>query len=158
MTEIRRYVPTDWPRLEEIITKIWSIGLDHLRESRYGHLIGGKPWHQWKCEAIRSHTVKNPNYFVTEVDGRVIGFCSYVIDSSTNIGEVTANGVDPDFVGKGHGERQLAYVLDQLKASGVEIVEVTTALNDGHSPARRMYERAGFEPLLDSRRYTMKLR
>lgn len=40
-----------------------------------------------------------------------------------------------------------------MKEAGVRHIEVTTALNPGHEPAQRMYEKFGFKPLHDSRRY-----
>ena len=151
--------PDDWPVVEEIIRQIWNIGLDYLRESRYGFKVAGQSWQDRKTQSVRREIEANPgNWFVSEFDGRVAGFCSLSADTATGIGQVGQNGVHPDLKGKGCGSRQLAFVLDELRRRGMKIAEVHTGLNDeGHAPARKMYERAGFEPLFDHRTYCMKL-
>ncbi len=47
----------------------------------------------------------------------------------------------------------LAYFKDQ----GIKVVRVTTGLDEGHAPARRAYERAGFSLKRESVTYFMKL-
>jgi GNAT superfamily N-acetyltransferase len=155
---IRPVRPEDWPAVEDIVRRIWAIGLSYVREQRYGFEIGGKPWYEHKTPGVRAELYEAADAsFVTEFDGQVIGFCCLHIDQATGIGEVGQNGVHPDFRGRGYGARQLAFVLEELRRRGVEIVEVQTALNEGHAPARRMYERAGFEPIIDYRVYTLRL-
>jgi len=156
--EIRPFRNEDWPAIGQIVKLIWNIGLDYLREKRYGFEVGGKPWYQRKAEDLRQEIRANPgDWYVTEVDGRVIGFCGLSIDPSTAIGKVGGNGIHPDYKGKGYGRGQLRFILDELRRRGMKIAEVHTALNDGHAAARKMYERAGFEPIMDSRMYTLEL-
>jgi len=156
--DIRPMRPEDWPAVEAIVRRIWNIGLDYLREQRYGIQVGGKPWDQRKVEALKAEAFSGlDDWFVTEAEGRVVGFCSAHSDSSTGIGQVGQNGVHPDVQGTGVGSRQLAFVLEELRRRGMTIAEVQTGLNDGHAAARKMYERAGFEPLFDARTYGMTL-
>ncbi len=155
---IRPFRPEDWPAVEDIVRRIWDIGLSYVRERRYGFRVGGKAWDEHKTEDIRQELFAEPdNSFVTEVDGQVVGFCCLHPDASTGIGEVGQNGVHPNFKGRGYGARQLRFVLDELRRRGMKVAEVQTGLNDGHAPARRMYERAGFEPLLGYQRYGLDL-
>lgn len=156
---IRPYQPEDWPAIEDIVKQIWDIGLSYLRERRYGFQVGGRSWHAHKTDDIRRELSAHPGCsFVTEVDGRVVGFCCLHLDPTTGIGEVGQNGVHPDYRGKGYGSRQLAFVLDELARRGMSIAEVQTGLNDGHAPARKMYERAGFQPLIGYQRYSLDLK
>ena len=155
---IRPFCKHDLSAIEEIVKKIWNIGLDYKREKEYGFPIGGKSWQQRKAESFRNAILANPSqWYVTEIDKKVVGFCSYFVDEQTSIGTVGQNGVDPDYKGRGIGSSQLRFVLDKIRQAGMKIVEVHTGLNEEHTPARKMYERAGFKPLMDSRIYYMKL-
>ena len=147
----------DFPEIESIIRKIWNIGVDYLREERYG-LIGGKNWDDWKVErSLADHRRDRGCVYVTELNGKVVGFFSYEIDETAKIGTVGENGVHPDYRGKGIGGMQIEKVLQILKAHGMKYAEVVTGLNEKHFPARKMYEKAGFKPLYKSVLYTMEL-
>lgn len=155
---IRPYHPEDWPAIEGIVKLIWNIGIDYTREQRYGHQIAGKPWHEHKLAGMRADVKTRPDYwFVTELNGKVVGFCSFRVNPEKSIGTVGLNGLHPDMRGKGYGTLQLQFVLNKFKKRGMKIAEVGTGLNEGHAPARKLYERAGFEPLFDDRMYWMRL-
>ncbi|MBN1347047.1 MAG: GNAT family N-acetyltransferase [Phycisphaerae bacterium] len=155
---IRPIRPEDWPAVDDIIRRIWSIGLACLRERTYDRLIGGKPWQEHKTAEVRQELFAEPaNSFVTEVDGRVLAFCCLHVDTATGIGEIGHNGVHPDVRGQGYGPRQIEFILDELRRRGMSTAEVQTALNDGHAPARKMYERAGFKPIIGFQRYYLQL-
>ena len=155
---IRPYQPEDWPAMDEIVRKIWRIGASYVREKQYGFQLEGKPWDDHKTEGLRREVeAQSQNWFVTEVGGRVIGFCSLHITSDARIGIVGQNGLHPDFKGRGYGSLQLRFILDELRRRGAVIAEVTTGLDEGHAAARKLYERAGFKPLIESRVYTMHL-
>ncbi|MBU1736297.1 MAG: GNAT family N-acetyltransferase [Verrucomicrobia bacterium] len=155
---IRPYRLADRPAIEEIVKLIWTIGIDYIREKKYGYQIEGKPWHEHKLIAMRSDIQARPDcWFVTELEDRVVGFCSFIVQQAKGIGVVGLNGLHPDMHGKGYGTLQLQFILNELRKHGMKIAEVTTGLNEGHAPARKLYERAGFEPLFDNQLYWMKL-
>ncbi len=155
---IRPFQGPDWPAIREIVIRLWAMGLDCTREKRYGFLIGGVTWQERKTQAIHTRILAKPDdWFVSTLDGRVIGFCSLSVDATTRIGEVGHNGVHPDYQRRGVGSRQLKFMLVKLREAGMRIAELQTGLNDGHAPARRMYEAAGFETLFEDRRYILKL-
>ena len=156
--KIRAFDAKDWPAIAEIVRLIWNIGLNYLREKRYGFLVAGKSWHHHKVNSIKKYFFKHPeNCFITEVKGRVIGFCSMSFDYETKIGQVGENGIHPDYRGKGYGSKQVQFILSQLRENGMKIAEVQTGLNDGHAAARKMYEHAGFKPIIESCRYYLTL-
>ena len=156
---IRPYRPEDWPAIEEIVKLIWTIGIDYIREKKYGYQIEGRPWHEHKLIAMRADIQARPDcWFVTEMEGRVVGFCSFDVKQDKGIGEVGLNGLHPDMRGKGYGTLQLQFVLNELRKRGMKIAEVVTGRSDeGHAPARKLYEKAGFVPLFDNQLYWMKL-
>ena len=156
---IRPFVESDWSAVQNIVAAVWHHGVDCAREQRYGLLVGGEPWQDRKMRALRDEIVQErEHWFVSELGGTVIGFCSFHLDRSTDIGQVGHNGVHPAHQGVGHGARQLRFVISQIREAGMKIVEVQAVLNEGHQPARRMYEREGFRQLMDSRLHYLDLR
>ena len=155
---IRPYRDSDYPAIREITVRIWDIGVDNTKERVYGFKVGGKPWQERKTQTLQNQIGAHPdNWFVSDLQGRVVGFCSFSIDNTTGIGQVGHNGVHPDYQGQGYGSNQLRFVLKKLREGGMKIAEVWTVLNEEHAPARSMYESAGFQSLSESRLYYRKL-
>ena len=100
------------------------------------------------CANLRSGTL-----YVTEIDGRVAGFIHYVYDESSKIGTISNNAVSGEFRGMGIGPRQYEFVFALLRERGAIGVRVTTGLDEGHAPARRAYEKAGFKASTQSITY-----
>lgn len=59
-------------------------------------------------------------------------------------GEINLNAVDPEFQGRGGGEKMYTFAVARLREKGVRLVGVGTGLDAAHEPARRAYEKAGF--------------
>lgn len=93
-----------------------------------------------------------------EAEGKIVGFCNYWFDEEKKIGIISYNAVDPDCGLKGIGQRMYKAVLDKFRQRGMLYAKVHTCLDDGHAPARRAYERAGFDISHGSADYYMKLR
>ncbi len=47
--------------------------------------------------------------------------------------------------------------LETFREAGMEYACVGTGLNEGHAPARHVYEKCGFEPLIEYVMYSQKL-
>ena len=145
------------PRLQEIVQQVWAIGSDFTLEELYGS-VGDEGWDRWLVPKVMSRLWDEiGSILVTETDGEIAGFISYAIDRARGVGSVHYNAVDPRFRGRGIGGMQLDRVLDIFREEGMEIACVGTGLNEGHAPARRMYEKAGFEPVIDYRMYSRRL-
>jgi ribosomal protein S18 acetylase RimI-like enzyme len=89
----------------------------------------------------------NARVRVAEVDGRIAGFVTFHVDVQPGIGEIGNNAVHPDFRGRGIGGLLYTHVFDELKRLGQRFVKVTTGGegDPAHAPARRAYEKAGFD-------------
>lgn len=109
-----------------------------------------------KAGQIRRN-VASGTCFVTECDGRIAGFIHYTYDASTHVGTIGNNAVSGEFRGRGIGPRQYAHVFEVLKEQGAVAVRVTTGLDEGHAPARRAYEKAGFSANTQAITYFKKL-
>ena len=143
---IREYKPSDKAAVVEITQRAWAnVTLWKMIEDQYG-MRGKKPWWRHKLEPILKFSETNPNqFFVAELEGKVVGYAMYSINTETKIGVVLDNAVSPDFSGQGIGGILHRKVLNAMKDSGMEIAKVTTGTDDSFAPARKLYERHGFK-------------
>ncbi len=84
-------------------------------------------------------------------EGTILGFVSYTIHPETaamsDYGEITLIAVDPSGRELGIGRRLLDHAVNALKERGAPVIMVSTGGDDGHTPARALYEAAGFTRL-----------
>ena len=95
--------------------------------------------------------------YVTAVDGEIAGFVSFATSAARKVGTIHYNGVAKAYRGLGIGAKQVEFAVEKFREAGMECAAVGTGLNEGHAPARRVYEKAGFETLIEYRMYAMKL-
>ncbi len=140
--------------MELIVCGFAEVTVHRWREQRYG-VIGGRSWAEWKADDMR--TIDIEHVVIAESEGRPVGFATFHVNHATGIGTVGNNAVLPAFRGHGIGGKLHARVLELIAAAGMDFAQVSTGLEDCYEPARRMYERQGFEPLNRSIVYMMKL-
>ena len=103
------------------------------------------------------HNVASGCCFVTECEGKIVGFIYYSYDANSHIGTISNNAVSQEFRGRGIGPRQYEFIFERLREMGATVVRVTTGLDEAHAPARRAYEKAGFVGNTRSMTYYKKL-
>jgi len=104
-------------------------------------------WRKAQKEGIET-TCNNKEKITTlvaELDGRVVGFLAYELKGET--AEVYLLAVHPDHQNLGIGTELNIVALQQMKAAGVKLAQVDTGGEEGHAPARRSYEKAGYTGL-----------
>ncbi len=154
---IRAGTPADMARIQEIVEEIWAIGADFVMEEKYG-AVGDQRWDRWLVPKVMSRIWDEiDSLLVTEDDGEIIGFITYMMSGSRKVGTVHYNGVARQGRGKGVGTLQVQKVLEIFREAEMEYACVGTGMNEGHAAARRVYEKCGFEPLLEYRMYSQKL-
>ena len=84
---------------------------------------------------------------VAEVDGKVVGFVAYELNDITKIGEVQLLAVHPEYQNQGIGTQLNLFALQKLKEGGMKLAVVGTGGDEGHAPARKSYEKAGYTGL-----------
>jgi len=94
---------------------------------------------------------------VAEVGGQVVAFISYYPHRTASTAEIGNNAVHPDWQGRGIGPRMYEFVFDQLRTMSVRVVRVRTGGDPAHAPARRAYEKAGFQVSLPEVTYYREL-
>ena len=105
-------------------------------------------WRKSQQEAVEK-TCKDEKYitWVAEVDGAVVGFIVYELNQDSKTGEVMLLAVHPDDQNHGIGTELNRFVLQKFKESGMKLAVVGTGGDEGHAPARRSYEKAGYTGL-----------
>jgi ribosomal protein S18 acetylase RimI-like enzyme len=97
------------------------------------------------------------NVCVAEQAGELVGFITYYIRHDPCVAEIGNNAVHPAWQGQGIGPRMYEYVFERLRQRGVQYVQVHTGGDPSHAPARRAYEKAGFQTQLPEVTYFRKL-
>lgn len=99
----------------------------------------------WPAQAYRSEleTNKLALYLVARAGDRIVGFAGIwlMVDEA----HVTTFAVAPAWRRRGVGERMLLAVLDVAAARGAR--EATLEVRLSNLPARRLYEKFGFQPV-----------
>ena len=157
---IRAYRPEDLPILMDIGNRAWQPIYRMFREA-YGEelfrLRTPNP-DTAKGEQIRSHCERHPEWvFVCEEEGKIVGFVTFMLDENRKIGTIGNNARDPECKRKGVGQQMYKAVLDFFREKGMRFATVHTGLDDAHAPARRAYERAGFNLSHSDINYFMEL-
>ena len=125
----------------------------------YKEMLGKKLYEaffdDWQTNKRNSviNSLKSGRGYVVLVEGTVAGFISYRVDESTKTGEILENAVDSRFSGMGIGTMMYNFVIEKMREEGMLFAVVTTGADNTHAPARRSYEKAGFEKYLSSVKY-----
>lgn len=136
--------------------RVFDSFLNLLGEEVYAGLHSN--WQEGKEGQIRRHYASHPDWaFVAESQGQVVGFLTYAIQQHRYLGIIGNNAVDPDFQGRGIATRMYEHVLERFRQSGLRYAQVHTGLDEGHAPARRAYEKAGFGKPCPEVTYHMEL-
>ena len=140
--------------VEALVIEAWT----PIRES-YRRELGDElylmAFGDWKREKVDRvlFLMREGHGYVAVIDGELAGFIHYEISEDGVSGEIGNNAVLSKYRGCGIAQAMYAFVFEKMKAKGVEYVSVVTGLDDGHEPARRAYEKAGFDKGLESVRY-----
>lgn len=84
---------------------------------------------------------------VAELEGLVVGFLAYELNSRDRIGEVQLLAVRPEYQNLGIGTELNTFALREMKEKGMKMAKVETGGDASHAPARRSYKKAGYTGL-----------
>ena len=151
MDRIRRLRGDDIERVVELSLAAWEPVFVSFR-AVLGDAIYQRIYPDWRksqAEAVES-VLRDEKYvvWVAEAnDGTAAGFIAYELDQEKNVGEVQMLAVDPAHQNRGTGTRLNTFALERMAEAGMELAEVGTGGEEGHAPARRSYEKAGYTGL-----------
>lgn len=146
----------------EIAQKAWGRVHDSFRNIMGAdmHDVLCANWEENKAGQVRRHFEQHPDWFyvgIQQADQTVVGFVTVRIDEARSLGTIGNNAIDPNLQGRGLGSAMHRFVLDVFKEMGLRFASVTTGLDEGHAPARRAYEKAGFNIRQEDVTYYKKL-
>ena len=146
---IRPATAQDMDRVGQIARQAWQRIHDSFRKimGEEMHAVLCANWEEQKEASIRGHFARNPDWVhvVEDAAGRVIAFLTFRIDREKFLGTITNNAVAPEAQGRGVGTKMYAHALDLFRKEGLKFASVGTGLDEGHAPARKAYEKAGFD-------------
>lgn len=109
-------------------------------------------WPDWRTsqkEAVEAVCKDGENTLVrvAELDGKVVGFLAYKLDTEDQVGEVQLLAVHPEHQNRGIGTELNKFALEEMKEGGMKMAKVETGGDPSHAPARRSYQKAGYTGL-----------
>lgn len=153
---------------EADLQKVLAITIDAWRPVYNGYLQQMGPdifqaihggWEERKKQVVLNscRNRQGVSVYVVEVEGDVAAFIGYKVDEAQQCGTIYDNAVDPKYQGRGIAQAMYKFILDKMREEGMKYATVLTGGDEAHIPARRAYEKAGFNHVIPSVRYYMKL-
>ena len=151
----RRAVDSDVERLVELSLDAWTPVFASFR-AVFGEELYDRIHPDWRADqatSVRTAIAANATWVAEDHDrsgasgtngDRVVGFVNVVFDEANRSGEIYMIAVDPTAQRQGVASELTALALNEMRARGIDLAIVATGGDDGHAPARRTYEKAGF--------------
>jgi len=158
--EIEPYGPQHLDAVIRLSLRAWAPVFDSIQKAMNAEVYRAfypDNWRMSQQKAVEEVcAAKDTHVWVAIDSGATVGFVVVKLHSEDSLGEVYMVAVDPDFQGCGIGSALMEFALNWMKDAGMSIAMVETGGDRGHAPARRTYEKAGFE-LWSVARYFKKL-
>jgi GNAT superfamily N-acetyltransferase len=149
--QIRAFRSTDAPDVVRLSIRAWAPVFDaelDIVGSELFERLEGKDWRVRQQKSVEDVLADEAvRVWVADVDGRAVGFAAAKLDVEHAMGEVYMLAVDPDHQRQGIGAALTVTATDWIREAGVPVAMIDTGGDDGHAPARRVYERAGYTPM-----------
>ncbi len=150
----RKATDQDLPEIEEIRRKAFAPVFASFR-SILGEEIykrAQEPEDLQQEDLLRSMLMPDSPWavYVAECSSRVVGFVSVQLNVETKVGEIGLNAVHPEHAGKGVGTEMYEFALSLMRSAHMRVATVATGGDTSHAPARRAYEKAGFDVQIPS--------
>ena len=117
-----------------------------------GSAVYERIWPDWEAgqrEAVETMCNDGDTYtvLVADLDGHAVGFLAYTLHEESETGEIQLIAVHPDHQNRGIATELCSVALRRMKEQGMTFARVETGGDPSHAPARRAYEKVGFEGL-----------
>lgn len=155
MITLRPQEPSDITPLVELSNRAWT-DVEEAVDALLGSPLDRLATPSWSAhhEAVVTEACESLDTSVIVAEdssGATVGFVAYLVHPESSgmsaYGEITVIAVDPVTRGQGVGSRLLDHAVRELRDAGAPVIMVQTGGDDGHGPARTLYESAGFARL-----------
>ena len=144
---IREYRAEDEETVVGLSLRAWApvfISLGQILGREISARLHGD-WRRYQENAVRTVLAdRTVQVWVAGAEGAATGFVAATLHSERIIGEIVMLAVDPDAQDRGTGTALTEFATGWLRDAGMRIAMVETGGDDGHSPARRVYEKADY--------------
>lgn len=113
-------------------------------------------WKETKYKRVYEGLTSERGY-IALIENKVAGFIFYIVDELTKTGIIEENAIANEFRGLGIAHKMYDFVFDKMRGEGMVYAMVSTGLDDAHAPARKAYEKAGFDKGIGNIRYYKEL-
>jgi ribosomal protein S18 acetylase RimI-like enzyme len=145
--------PLESTRVEAVVQlalRAWAPVFESIRDVLHAELYRASYPNGWEIsqrEAVREVCSSVEMQVFTANDGNLtLGFVAVRLDEKSKTGEIYMIAVDPDHQKRGIAAALTEFAIERMREAGMEVVMVETGADNGHEPARRTYEKAGFHP------------
>jgi GNAT superfamily N-acetyltransferase len=151
---IRVARPEDAPRLQAIRQAAFAPVFASFRSLLGGDIydLAQRRQDETQGELLAKLLAGEPGWtlYVAESGDGIMGFVAVQVDPATLMGEIGLNAVDPVQAGKGIGTAMYEFALARMREAGMKVATVATGGDPSHAPARRAYQKAGFDAVVPS--------
>lgn len=150
MAEIRSYTNSDREAVVELALRAWEPVHASMRrvlgEMLYRRLI--PDWREsQRATVIEDLDSESSHVWVAVREDAVAGFAAVHLEPDDEAGEIYLVAVDPDHQGRGVGRALIDHATAWIGEQGMTTAMVETGGDEGHRPARTLYENAGYTAL-----------
>ena len=159
---IRELANGDTERLVEIAVAAWAPVFSSFRE-----ILGAELFDLTRpdCQKEKADQIRNAcqsgargRVLVAQSGDVIAGFVTYYPNArEPGVAEIGNNAVHPDFQKRGIAQMMYQEVFRRLRSEGIRYVKVRTGGDPSHLPARRAYEKVGFDISLPGVEYYRRL-
>ncbi len=146
---LRPYEPADEEPVVALSLRAWApifASVASVLGAELDTLLHGEDWSAFQARSVRA-TLEEPGStaWVAEAEDGVVGFAvASVADPERRIGQIAMLAVDPGSQGRGVGSALTDHATEWLRGLGMAVAVIGTGGDEGHAPARRLYEKAGY--------------
>ena len=151
---IRDSKESDLPVLEDIRQKAFTPIFDSFRSILGDQIysLAQEPEDNLQSKLLNDMFLPESLWriFVAELSGEIVGFVSIRMNIDSKVGEIGLNAVNPDHSGQGIGTEMFNFATNKMRLGGMQVATVATGGDRSHEPARRAYEKSGFNVQIPS--------
>lgn len=143
---IRPYRSNDRNAVVEFAVRAWApvfASIQQALDPDFYDLSYPGGWETNQRAAVAA-SLESEHAWVWDEQGTAVGFVTVKLDEESRLGEIYMVAVDPDHQQKGIAKALTDFAVEQMREAGMTMAMVETGLDEGHAPARRTYEKAGF--------------